>query len=223
MSWRTVTVASVALVAGVGCSAGTEGLVRKEGPEFELETRSWLSAIDRFGGDGMWLVMRTYHPGDDVIALATNSDLSHAAVVDLSRGEVIEAVGQGVVITSLAKLVGETHRVRLIRPAGWTAERGAEAVAKARSQVGHGYDFSGIVGMPDADRFYCSELAAWSMGIRTDVKGVERVLHPKHLHEMGGTILFDSGPRDGMPDGVPEPVEGAAESSAAPPEPPAAP
>jgi hypothetical protein len=185
-----------------GCSAGTEGLVRRQGPEYAAEVDSWLRAIDAQGGDGMWLIVRGYHPGDDTIAVATNSDLSHAAVLDLSHREVIEAVGKGVVVTPLERFVNESHRVRLVRPNGWSPDVGEVAVARARERVGAKYDYGGILGMPDQQAFYCSELAAWSMGMEVDQKSNFEVLHPKHLHDHG-TILFDSGPRDGQPDAPP--------------------
>lgn len=188
------------LVAGslAGC-AGAEALRRKEGPAYAAETHSWQHLVHRHGRNGDWLVVRGYHRGDDVVAVATNAPLSHAAILDHDTGEVIEAIGDGVRVTPLAKLLRESHRMQLIRPRGWTPERGAEAVRRARSQVGKGYDFLGVVGAPDRGRWYCSELAAWSMGVPVDKLGAWNVLHPKDLHTKG-SLLFDSGARDGVPD-----------------------
>jgi uncharacterized protein YycO len=147
----------------------------------------------------MWLVVRGYHRGDDVVAVATNAPLSHAAILDLEQGEVIEAIGDGVRVTPLRALLQQSHRVQLVRPAGWTPDKGELAVQRARSQVGKGYDFLGVVGAPSRERWYCSELAAWSMGIPVDQLGAWHVLHPKDLHRKGA-LLFDSGARDGAPD-----------------------
>jgi hypothetical protein len=209
--------ASIALVAllvhtSMAC-AGAEGLRRRKGPGYVGETASWLQVVEQHGGPGMWLVVRGYHTSDDFIALATNAPLSHAVVLDSDRGEVIEAVGDGVRVTALAKLLSESHRIQLIRPKGWTLERGVEAVQKARSQVGHGYDFLGIVGAPDRNRWYCSELVVWSMGVRVNKAGAWNVIHPKDLHRKG-ELLFDSRARDGLPDGLPDGVEAAPSSAA---------
>ncbi len=83
---------------------------------------------------------------------------------------------------------------------------------RARSQVGRGYDFLGVLGAPDKQRWYCSELAAWSMGVAVDKRGPWRVLHPQDMHRMGA-LMFDSADRDGRVDTTP-PIAGV---DAAPP------
>ena len=186
------------LALGAGC-AGAQALERLEGPEYEVETGSWIRVVQSLGGDGMWLVTRGYHRGDDVIAVATNSPLSHASILDLSKGEVIEAIGKGVVVTELRMFLRETHRLLIIKPRGWTAQRGKEFLGRARGQVGKKYDYLGAVGVPLNTRWYCSELAAWSAKIRVDRHGPKHVLHPRHMHRYG-KILFDTGQRDGVPD-----------------------
>lgn len=208
-SWAPLlAIAASALLSGC---AGAQALRRREGPRYAAETHSWVHEVMRLGGNGMWLVVRGYHTGDDVVAVATNAPLSHAAIFDHDAGEVIEAVGDGVRVVPLAKLLRESHRLQIVRPANWTEELGAEAVKRARSQVGRGYDFLGVVGAPDRTRWYCSELAAWSMGVPVDKLGAWHVIHPKDLHKQG-VLLFDSQARDGRPDGeggspsVPAPV-----------------
>ncbi|MCB9740871.1 MAG: hypothetical protein H6747_16515 [Deltaproteobacteria bacterium] len=192
----------LALAVTTSACAGAEALRRKEGPAYRAETHSWHHLVQRHGRNGDWLVVRGYHRGDDVVAVATNAPLSHAVILDHDAGEIIEAVGDGVRVAPLGTLLRESHRVQLIRPEGWTRGRGAEAVRRARSQVGKGYDFLGIVGAPDKNRWYCSELAAWSMGVPVDKLGAWHVLHPKDLHRKGA-LLFDSGSRDGVPDQLP--------------------
>ena len=197
----------VLMVVGAGlCFAaafltcqGTRGLERKTGPKYAEETASWGRAVRALGGDGMWLVVRGYHPGDDAIAIASNSPLSHAVVVDVARGEVIEAIGEGVVVNRLEKFLAESHRLQIIRPEGWNPERGAAAVARARSAVGKKYDLFGIVGVPSSQRYYCSELALWSIGYQVDRGGPRRVIHPRNMSKYG-RLLFDSQERDGKPD-----------------------
>lgn len=194
-----VLIVAVALAAPLASCAGGQGLVRKVGPEYQEEVDSWHLAVDDLGRNGYWLVVRGYHRTDDLIAVASNAELSHAAVLDLDRREVIEAVGKGVIITPLDEFVSSVHRIQIVRPPGWTPEAGARALGRARSQVGKKYDFTGIVGLPSDKRFYCSEFAVWSMEMKVDDPGVHKVLHPKKLHKLG-QLMFDSGPRDKRPD-----------------------
>lgn len=191
---------AVALFAGAFLTCqGARGIRRKTGPEYAEETASWLRAVRALAGDGMWLVVRGYHPGDDAIAMASNSPLSHACVLDIGRGEAIEAIAQGVVVTPLETFLRQSHRMQIIRPNGWTAETGAAALARARSAVGKKYDLFGIVGVPSSQRYYCSELCLWSFGIDVDKKGPQRVVHPRHMDRYGA-LLFDSRERDARPD-----------------------
>lgn len=193
-------VGAIGLFAGASATCqGTRGLQRRTGPRYADETASWKRAVHALGGDGMWLVVRGYHPGDDAIAIASNSPLSHAVVLDVERGQVIEAIGEGVVVSPLDEFLAESHRLQIIRPDGWTAERGAAALARARSAVGKKYDLFGIVGAPSSKRYYCSELALWSVGFEVDRKGPRRVIHPRHMTRHG-RLLFDSQERDGKPD-----------------------
>ena len=179
--------------------AGLQGLKRHTGPEYEVETKSWMQVVQNQGGNGMWLVTRGYHPGDDVVAIATAAPLSHAAILDLDKLQVIEAIGKGVVATDLEKFLQETHRVALIQPPDWTHTKGKTTVARARGKIGEGYDFLGTVGLPDNKRWYCSELAVWASGTEVDRIGPKNVLHPKSMLKLG-KVLFDSDQRDGQPD-----------------------
>ena len=179
--------------------AGFQGLKRYKGPKYEAETDSWLQVIQDRAGNGMWLITRGYHAGDDVVAIATAAPLSHAAVLDFDKLQVIEAVGKGVVETDLKKFLREAHRMVLIEPNEWTSENGRTATTRACSRIGEGYDFLGTVGLPNDQRWYCSELAIWASGVKVDRIGPKNVLHPKSMLKLG-TVLFDSGQRDGQPD-----------------------
>jgi uncharacterized protein YycO len=182
----------------VGC-AGAQAYDRRVGPEYEPETASWVAELHTRGQTGMWLITRGYHGGDDLVATVTNSPLSHASLVDLEAEEVIEAIGSGVVVTPLVQFLRETHRLVLVKPEGFTPSRGKLAVERARGQVGAGYDFLGVVGVPDEDRWYCSELVAWSWDMQVNRYGPQNVLHPRRMPELG-EVLFDSGERDAEPD-----------------------
>ncbi len=179
--------------------AGFQGLKHRTGPEYVAETKSWMQALQTQGGNGMWLVTRGYHPGDDVVAIATAAPLSHASILDLDKQQVIEAVGKGVVATDLEKFLHESHRVVLIQPPGFDRAKGQATVARARGKIGEGYDFLGTVGLPDDKRWYCSELAVWASGTEVDHIGPKNVLHPKSMLKFG-KVLFDTGQRDGQPD-----------------------
>ncbi|MBP9204343.1 MAG: hypothetical protein KBG28_10290 [Kofleriaceae bacterium] len=197
---RTPIVVLLLSACASACS-GAKGLERRQGPAYQDEVASWRAALDQAAADGMILVVRGYHAGDDFIAVMSNAEYSHAMVLDLGRGEVIEAVGEGVIVTPLAKVLSESHQIMLIRPADFTVDAGRAALARARTTVGAGYDYTGIVGAPSRDRYYCSELAAWSWNVPVDRWGPGAVIHPEQLTALG-EVLFTSGPRDGKPDAV---------------------
>ncbi|SVD59263.1 uncharacterized protein METZ01_LOCUS412117 [marine metagenome] len=185
----------------MGC-AGFQGVIRKTGPKFEAEVQSWQHAIESKGGNGMWLVSRGYRRGDDLVAISTFSSYSHVGILDREKGEVIESLWGGNVVTPLDEFLHISHRVVLVQPESWTPEKGGEAIAKARAQLGKKYDFGGLIGLPSTKRWYCSELAAWSWGWQPDRLGPWHVIHPRRHLKMG-SILFESGARDGEPDKLP--------------------
>src|SRR3954447_9509992 len=81
------------------------------GPAAEAETDRWLALVKEKAVQGGWLVVRGSHPGDQVVAAATMGWLSHAAVLDQERGEVIEALAGGVQVTPVRKLLAEANRL----------------------------------------------------------------------------------------------------------------
>lgn len=174
----------------VGCP-GLRPVVRKSGTNAESETRAWHNQILRLGQNGDWLVIRGYNSSDHLVALAANAELSHAGVLDIDHASVIEAVAPVVRCVTLESFLSGADRVVLIRPPESTPASGRDAVRRARSRLGSAYDFLGTVGLPDPDRFYCSELAVWSTGRDVDVDGPEHIVKPVEMLEMG-TILFDT-------------------------------
>lgn len=155
-----------------------------------------LAGLRRLGRDGDWLVIRGYHPTDNLVSLVTNSPFSHAAVLDLANGAVIEADGSGIHVTPLPAFVAKAHRLLLIRPK-WSREgRNVHAAAQARSLVGRPYDYAGLIGINHPERYYCSELAV--AVYRTWVRKsdhVPPVIPPNELYYWG-TVLFDTGSPD---------------------------
>lgn len=173
-----------------GC-AGVASLVRPTGAVADVETQLWQEEILRRGQDGDWLVIRGYNSADHVVALAGNAELSHVGVLDLREAAVVEAVAPEVRQVSLHNFLEGADRVILIRPDGAAVVSGRAALGKARSQIGAPYDHLGTIGLPEPEKFYCSELAVWSVGHETDVEGVRHIFHPADMPRYG-TVLFDS-------------------------------
>jgi len=166
------------------------------GPAAEAETDRWMQIVKEKAGQGDWLVVRGSHPGDQAVAAATLGWLSHAAVLDKEKGEVIEALAGGVQVTPVRKLLAQAHRLLIVRPPGWTPEEGRAAVARARSRVGKGYDWLGLVGAQQDARFYCTELAIDAYRGRERKWKLGRIIFPADV-PMVGTVLHDTGPRAG--------------------------
>jgi protein tyrosine phosphatase (PTP) superfamily phosphohydrolase (DUF442 family) len=166
------------------------------GPAAEAETDRWMALVNQKGLQGGWLVVRGSHPGDQAVAAATMGWLSHAAVLDQDKGEVIEALAGGVQVTPVRKLLAQAHRLLIVRPPGWTPEEGRAAVARARSRVGQRYDWLGLVGAQQDERFYCTELAVDAYRGREKKWKVGRIIFPADLPGLG-TVVQDTGPRGG--------------------------
>ncbi len=189
MSFRILVVFLLSLGA-TGC-AGLRPVFRQSGPAVDVQTRVWQKKILQVGQDGDWLVIRGYSSTGDLVAAASNAELSHVGILDKSHAEVIEAVSPTVGALSLQRFLEEADRVLLVRPAGANRDAGRQALMKARSQIGADYDFLGTVGFPEAGKFYCSELAAWSIGREVDREGPGEILHPEAMSQFGA-VLFDS-------------------------------
>jgi len=188
------------LLHGTAALADVRGLPVKhpEGAAAEAETERWLELVREKGDQGGWLVVRGTHVGDQAVVAVTLGELSHAAVLDKERGEVIEAVATGVQVTPLRSLLAQAHRLLIVRPPGYTAELGRAAVARARAHVGQKYDWLGLVGAENDGRFYCTELAIDAYGGRQNGWKLHRVVFPADVPKLGA-VQFDSGPRKTAP------------------------
>lgn len=185
---------SLFALLGIGCA---RPVVISPPPQATREQRAVtvVTALRAFGQPGDWIVRRGYHGTDHAISLLTNAPFSHAAVLDLERTQIIEADGQGGVhVTSLEAFAQASHRLWLLRPAWSTPERATQAVILARTLVGRKYDFIGLTGLNDPNRYYCTELCMqvyrpWIP------KGtyLPPVIPPGTLHDWA-TVLWDSGP-----------------------------
>ncbi len=193
--WTLIGVA-IAIVAVVFVTAypGRPELA-PAGDDAERVTERWLDVVHERAEDGYWLVVRGTHPGDQVVAAATAGTLTHAAVFDRERDEVIEASGEGVHRTPVHDLVAEAFRLLIIRPRDYTEEEGHAAVRRARTRVGAAYDWLGTVGAQTDERFYCTELALDAYRARDRGWHLPPVVHPRQMATFG-RVVFDSGARE---------------------------
>lgn len=178
-----------------GCAAAPVFIAPPPLDERPARDAAIVSEVRALGRDGDWLVIRGYHASDNLVAAVTNKPFSHAAVLDLAHGRVVEAEAQGVHFTPLAEFVAKSQRLMLVRPVWSDEASAAAAVRRAREVVGRPYDFLGLVGLDLPGRYYCSGLAIeiYRSRIREgDV--VPRPVEPGQLHYWG-RILYDSGSR----------------------------
>lgn len=152
-----------------------------------------LAELKRLGQDGDWLVIRGYHNTDNFISAVRNAPLSHVAVLDLEKDQVIESESAGVHTTNLAAFVTKSHRLMIIRPMWATRGRNKEALIRARQLVGKPYDFTGLVGINNPDRYYCSEVAMHAYRSFIGSKAhIPLVIPPDQMY-CWGTVVYDTG------------------------------
>ena len=191
--------AGLGLLLATGCPPPAS-VTPPDRPIRDAQTDAMLAKVQELGADGDWLVTRGYKGSDQLVASATMIPLSHAAILDLSHGDVIEAEAKGIHVTNLRKFIHKSHRVILIRPI-WAANAGAgkRAVEIARKLVGMPYDFLGTVGLDHPHAYYCSELAVHVYKDHvTKADELPRVMEPGQMY-LWGTILYDSRPRPSRP------------------------
>ena len=154
----------------------------------ENEDRLFTEEILKKSENGYWLVVRGYKWTDHLVATATLTDYSHAAIIDLKSKSVIEADATGIHETALEKFVNHSFKITLVKPLGYTKSRGDSAVASARNKLGKPYDFLGTVGVNDSERYYCSELVVSCYTNMKDSLKLPLVVKPSYLLEIGNTI-----------------------------------
>jgi hypothetical protein len=152
--------------------------------------------VCRLGRDGDWLVVRQAKMTDNLVVLARNEPLSHAALLDRTHQRVIQANGShGVHEVSLDEFFSHCQRLHLIRPQ-WRNddESGRQAVEKARTWVGRNYDFAGLIGLGMPQAYYCSELTIKAYPVpESERRRLPRPVAPDQLY-FYGRIIYDSGP-----------------------------
>lgn len=157
--------------------------------ESEKEDSILTQSILAKSENGYWLVVRGYKFTDHMVATATLTDYSHAAIVDVKSKSVIEADATGIHESSLAKFVNHSYRITIVKPFGYTVNRGVDAVANARDKIGKPYDFLGLFGINEKDRYYCSELVACCYPNLKDSLKLPLIIKPSYLLQLGTTLL----------------------------------
>jgi hypothetical protein len=161
----------------------------------EAITKMWAQEIRRTAHDGDWILTRSLTPEGDAIATLTGGEqFSHASIVDVTHGTIIEATTPTVQETSIEELLERNWYAVVVHPAGQTEAEGRKAVERARSQIGVEFDSWAFVGLQDPDKWYCSELAWWSSGF-DEKYGTPVILFPRELMNYG-TVVYYSGRRD---------------------------
>lgn len=155
----------------------------------------WTSEIRGVAQDGDWLLTRSYYAVGDAISLVTpGEDLSHASIYDAKRNTVIESIGSGVREIPLHQLVERNHYLIVVRPSGMTAAERRDSVERARTKVGLEFDFGGLFGFDDAEKFYCSELVYWAAETEARTGDHHTIVTPADLMKYG-EVVYWSGQR----------------------------
>jgi hypothetical protein len=180
------------ILAACGPSAAIK---RPDSQTRSVQTSAMHENISGLGRNGDWLVVRGYKVADELVVSVTNTPISHAAILDLDHDRVIESNAKGVHANPLRDFLDKVHRVILIRPVWAEGGAGETAVSRARKLIGKKYDFTGLVGVDNPERYYCSELAIRIYKeFQTKEHQVPLIIEPGHLY-LWGTILYDSRPR----------------------------
>lgn len=193
LAFVTALVSATAALAGCGASV----MVHRPA-DHQVDhaiTDLWVADLLRTAHDGDWLLSRSYSgQGDAIVLLTTGEELSHAAMLDVTHGTVIESIASGVREIPLAQFVDRNRHVIAVRPTA-PPVAGALAVARARAQLGAGFDIAGMLGFGSDDRFYCSELVYWASGLQEQDPDRELVITPGELLDYGAVVYW-SGERD---------------------------
>lgn len=187
----------VVLLAASACSAKSVAIHRPEQPDVDAAiTAMWTHEIKNVARDGDWLLTRAYYATSDLIVLATPGEaLSHGSIYDASTGTVIEAVSSGVREIPLDQFMQRNHYVIVVRPSHMTAADGTEAVSRARSKLGVEFDATGMFGVDNPEKFYCTELVYWASQTEARTGSHETIVMPSDLMKYG-EVIYWSGKRD---------------------------
>ena len=194
-SARSLTPALAILALAVSVSACAGSIVHKkpESPALNQATTDlWAKDIRRVAQSGDWILTRSYSKtGDAIVGVTSGESFSHAVVYDAERGTVIEAIRPDVREVPLEQLLKRNRYAVVVRPIDIDDAKRAATVSRARSKVGASFDYRGMLGLDDKDRFYCSELAAWA----SDIPDKPIIVTPADLYDRA-EVVYISGARD---------------------------
>jgi hypothetical protein len=196
---RTTLLAAITVavcLAQAGCYHGSLYADRPKNKLVDLAiSQMWADEIRRIARDGDWILSRSLTWEGDTIAFLTGYEqFSHASIVDVTHGTIIEATTPEVREISIEELMQRNRHVVVVRPNGISAERSRLALDYARAQLGLAFDLWGFVGYEEPDKWYCTELIFWASGME-ELHGKEVVLMPKEMMKYGEVIYY-SGRRD---------------------------
>ncbi len=155
-------------------------------------TQMWTRDVKRVARSGDWILSRSYSTvGDAIVTATSGEDFSHAVIYDAQRNTVIEAIRPSVHEVPLEQFLDRNRYVVVIRPENQTAAQGRLALQRARSALGASFDYTGMLGIDNSSRFYCSELVAWA----SQVAESSTVITPAELWDLG-QLLYLSGDRN---------------------------
>jgi hypothetical protein len=152
----------------------------------------WADEIRAIAEPGDWILARSYSLTGDLIVLGSRGEsFSHVALYDAERDEMIEAVSPGVRTITLERPLHRNRYAVIVRPRGLTAAERRASVRRARAALGVGFDYTGLFGLDDPGRLYCSELVVWAAGVRAR----DRIIAPSSLVDYG-VVVYVSGARE---------------------------
>jgi uncharacterized protein YycO len=157
--------------------------------------RMWTDELRKFARDGDWILSRSLSSTGDMIGwVSKGENFSHASMIDVTNGSIIEAITPVVREIPIEVLVHRNWYLVVVRPSHMTAEEQKAALERARAQIGKDFDVWGFIGYPEEDKWYCSELAYWASGFE-ERSGKQVVIFPNELLEYGEVIYY-TGRRD---------------------------
>jgi len=195
---RRAPLAVLAAVALAGCLHAPSLLEHRPTDPVvdEAITQMWAQEIRRVAQPGDWILSRSYSAVGDAIVLATSGEeLSHAAILDPEHDAVIEAVTEGVRAVPIGDFMRRNRYAMVVRPSRMNAVDRRGALGRARSVIGAGFDYRGMLGLDDTSAFYCSELVYWASRIAAWDPDPPTVVTPAELLRYGQVVYF-SGRRD---------------------------
>jgi uncharacterized protein YycO len=180
------------LTTAFGCAGSIVHTKPKSEEVNTAMTELWARDIRRVAKSGDWILTRSYSKtGDAIVGITAGESFSHAVVYDAERGTIIEAIKPVVREVPLESLLARNRYAVVVRPVGITEIERAQTISRARSAIGAGFDYSGMLGVDDSERFYCSELAAWA----SQIPDQPLIVTPADLFDRA-EVIYISGARD---------------------------